>query len=175
MVRRGKGGVTFRGVIIVRKDSGIEGVRDLIGKKVSIVSVHSAGGFMAQRALLKEKGIDVYSDLFLTEARDNKEENVILEVVKRRADAGFVGEEALGRTSKEDRDVLKVIAYTEEIPNWVFGAHKSVPMGVRKKVKEALLGIPMGDPTLQAAEVEAFVEIPQGLLERYWREVEGRR
>jgi len=119
---------------------------------------------MAQRALLKEKGIDVYSDLFLTEARDNKEENVILEVVKRRADAGFVGEEALGRTSKEDRDVLKVIAYTEEIPNWVFGAHKSVPMGGEKEGERSPVGDTHGRPHFAGSRSRGLCRDPPGAL-----------
>ncbi|MBW2040263.1 MAG: phosphate/phosphite/phosphonate ABC transporter substrate-binding protein [Deltaproteobacteria bacterium] len=174
-----KWGIEFRGVIITRKASGINKIEDLKGKKVSIVSLHSAGGFIAQKVLLRGR-LDVYADLSIVEAKGNKQENVIFDVILKRADAGFVAEEVLGRIESKgllspgEVQEIKVIAYTDYIPNWVFSANKELPAEVKKMVQEALLNIPLGHPVLKAAKIRRFAPIPANYLEEYRAKIQGR-
>jgi len=179
LTERGKGGIKFRGVIITKKDRGINTIQNLRGKKVSVVSFYSASGFIAQKILLKGK-LDVHTDLTLIEAKGNKQENVIFDVILKGADAGFVAEEALGRIESKgllspgEMQELKIIAYTDWIPNWVFSADKELPVEPKKMVQEALLHIPLGHPVLKAAKVKRFAPIPPNCLEEYRAKVQWR-
>lgn len=49
------GGEKFRGIIITRKDSPINKIDDLKGKKIMIVSPSSAGGYLSQKLYLEKK------------------------------------------------------------------------------------------------------------------------
>ena len=153
-------------------------IEDLKGKRVSIVSSYSAGGFIAQKTLLREMGMDVYTDLSIIETKDNRQENVIFDVILKKADAGFVAEETLerieskGALSPGKMKELKVIAYTAGIPNWVFSANKKLPIYIHKKVQKILLNIPPGHPVLKAAKIRRFITIPVNYLEEYRAKVQ---
>ncbi len=138
-VKKVCGGKAFRGVIIVRKDSSIGSVKDLRGKKIFIVSPYSAGGFLSQRLFLEKKGFNVYKDFRLVDAK--RQEKVIIGVYRKEADAGFVREAALSVFSQEvDMTKIKVLAFTEYLPNWPFCA-VNVDPALANKVKDLLIQI----------------------------------
>ena len=175
-----KGMLEFRGLIITRRDSGINGIEGLRGKKVSIVSLHSAGGFIAQKIFLQNRGLDVHADLSIVETSGNRQENVIFDVVLKRTHAGFVGEEVFGRIESKGllspgalREI-KVIAYTKGIPNWVFSARKNLPLKVKKMVQETLLNIPFGHQVLKTAKIRRFAPIAVNHLQAYRAKVQSR-
>ena len=58
-----KSGTRFRGIIIARKDSGINKLQDLKGKKMSFVDKDSAAGYIFQMLLLSKAGLDVHKDV----------------------------------------------------------------------------------------------------------------
>jgi phosphonate transport system substrate-binding protein len=95
MVSDGSGGAKLRGVIITRADSSIASIEELKGRSVAIVSFKSMGGYLSQKISLEKAGIKPATDLRLEEARDNKQENVILSVFYGDVDAGFINEDSL--------------------------------------------------------------------------------
>lgn len=156
---KGKDGTRFRGIIIVHTDSNINQLSDLKGKAVAIVSLESAGGYISQKDFLAKNGINVNKDMFVKEAEDNKQENVILSVFSKKLEVGFIRESALHRVDKAiDPDKIKVLAETSWLPNWVFAVHESVPDKVASRVQKVLLDIPEGNPVLQAAKLKKFVK-----------------
>ncbi|HEA83952.1 MAG TPA: phosphate/phosphite/phosphonate ABC transporter substrate-binding protein, partial [Thermodesulfobacterium geofontis] len=152
-VKKVCGGKAFRGVIIVRKDSSIGSVKDLRGKKIFIVSPYSAGGFLSQRLFLEKKGFNVYKDFRLVDAK--RQEKVIIGVYRKEADAGFVREAALSVFSQEvDMTKIKVLAFTEYLPNWPFCAVNVDPK-LAKKVKDLLIHL-KNKEVLKKANIKGF-------------------
>jgi phosphonate transport system substrate-binding protein len=172
---KGKDKTRFRGIIIVRTDSGINSVTDLRGKSVSVVSMTSAGGYISQRHFLSQLGINVENDMIPSEAEDNKQENVIFDVFSKKSDAGFIRESALHRVDKViDPSKIKVLAETSWLPNWVFAAHKSVSPQMAEKVQAALIGLSADDPVLKAAQLDGFVMPDKKALDDLQKMVVGR-
>lgn len=149
------GGDTFRGIIITHRDSKINGLDDLRGKRVMIVSFRSAGGFLAQKLHLLENGIDVFKDLHIIEGK--RQEEVILSVYGKKVDAGFVRESALDVMREEiDLARIRVIAETPYIANWPFAATRRANGALTGLVRKAL--IELKDPgVLAAARITGFI------------------
>jgi len=147
-------GDIFRGIIITHQDSAIRTLDDLKGRDVMVVSYKSAGGFLAQQLFLQENGINVFKDLKLREGK--RQEEVILNVYRKSADAGFVRESAL-EVLKEEIDLsrIRIIAKTAYIANWPFAATRSAPEQLTALVRKSLLEIDDRN-ILSAARVEGF-------------------
>lgn len=147
-------GDIFRGIIITHRDSAILAPADLKGRDVMVVSYRSAGGFLAQKMLLSESGIDVFRDLKLREG--NRQEEVILSVYRQQADAGFVRESALDVLRNEiDMDRIRIVATTPYIPNWPFAATVRAQPELVTLVEKSL--VELSDPrVLAAAKVRGF-------------------
>ncbi len=148
-----KSGDIFRGIIITHKDSAIRTIEDLLGKRVMVVSYKSAGGFLAQKLLLNENGIDV-SNLRLTEGK--RQEEVILNVYRKTVDAGFIRETALNVLKEEiDLNKIRIIARTPYIANWPFAAARNADRRIVEAVRKSLLEL-REKPVLSAAKIESF-------------------
>jgi phosphate/phosphite/phosphonate ABC transporter binding protein len=147
-------GDIFRGIIIARRESPIATIGDLRGKRVMVVSYKSAGGFLAQKLLLNEGGIDVFRELRLTEGK--RQEEVILNVYRKNVDAGFVRESALDVLKEEiDLGQIKIIARTPYIANWPFASTRTADPKIVEAVRKGLLEL--GDKrVLTPAQITAF-------------------
>lgn len=155
---QGKGGTRIQGVIIVRKDGGIANPQELKGKKVSVVSTQSAGGYLSQKEFLKKHNLDVVQDLFLREAADHLEENVIMDVFEGRAAAGFISAASLHRMDQAiDSKQIRVLATTSWVPSWIFAAHRSVDPRVVEKLRRVLLDLSANKPLVESIGVDGFV------------------
>ncbi len=140
-----KSGTRFRGIIIARKDSGINKVQDLKGKKLIFVDKDSAAGYIFQMLLLSKAGIDVNKD-FTTLPFAKKHDNVTMAVFSKVADAGGIREDDLDKMrEKVDLSQIRIVAYTDYFPNWpVFGT-KSLNKATEAKIKAALLKLKPAD------------------------------
>ncbi len=168
---KGKDGVKFRGVAIVRRDSGISVPEHLKGRTVCIVAYTSAGGWVSQALFLRGRGLEPERDMKVVVAPQNKQENVIKAVYDGKADAGFVRESALDRLAKVVKMAdIKVLFKGEWLPNWVFTYHpKRVPKGVAGKVQKALLAMPKGHRALKRAKLNGFVRPEETPLSAFLR------
>lgn len=147
------GGDKFRGVIIVRSDSEIRNLKDLIGKKILIVSPYSAGGFLSQKIYLEKKGFNLYRDFRIVDVK--RQEKVIIGIYKGLGDAGFVRESALGVFGKEvDLSKIRILAYTETLPNWPFSVVKASPE--LTKMVQTLLSELKDDYILKNLRIKEF-------------------
>jgi phosphonate transport system substrate-binding protein len=154
-----KGGTKFRGIFVVRKDSGLDDVKALKGKRLIFVDEDSLGGYIAQALMLKKQGYDLSKD-FVRLPYAKKHDNVTMAVVNKAADAGGIREDDLEKMAgKVDLSQLKVLAYTEYFPNWPLFASPKIPAATRDALRAALLKLKTGDAALAAAKLTGFAPI----------------
>jgi phosphonate transport system substrate-binding protein len=158
-----KSGTRFRGIIIARKDSGIEKLQDLKGKKLSFVDKDSAAGYIFQMLLLSKAGLDVHKDITVLPFA-KKHDNVMMAVFNKAADAGGIREDDYDKMKdKVDLSQIRIIGYTDYFPNWPVFAAPKLAKDVEAKLKAALLRLKVNDPqsgtVLGGAKLNGFVPV----------------
>ncbi len=158
-----KGGIKFRGIIIARKDSGIEKVQDLKGKKLIFVERDSAAGYIFQMLTLSKAGIDVKKDFTLLPFA-KKHDNVAMAVFNKAADAGGIREDDLEKMKdKVDLDQIRIVAYTDYFPNWPLFSAPKLKKTTADKIRTALLKLKPNEAEsekiLDAAKLTGFVSV----------------
>jgi phosphonate transport system substrate-binding protein len=158
-----KAGTKFRGIIIARKDTGIERLQDLKGKKLIFVDKDSAAGYIFQMLLLSNAGLDVKKD-FTTLPFAKKHDNVTMAVFNQAADAGGIREDDFDKMKdRVDVSQLRIVGYTDYFPNWpLFATHRLSKEKVAK-IREALLKLKPNDPQsvkiLGPAKLTGFITV----------------
>lgn len=158
-----KAGTKFRGIIIARKDSGIQKIQDLRGKRLVFVEKDSAAGYVFQMLLLNRAGLDVQKD-FTTLPFAKKHDNVVMAVLNKAADAGGIREDDLEKLrGKVDIDQLKIVGFTDYFPNWPVFASSRIAPETTAKIRSALLKLKPNDANaekvLKAAKLAGFASI----------------
>lgn len=153
----------FRGEICVLKDSPLQTLADLKGKRVMAVSSSSAGGYLFQRGMLVEAGIDPNEDLTIDFAQEaGKQEKAFLAMYSGEYDACFVREGTRTEVMKDQVDISKVrvLAYTPWYSGWVYATRKGLDPVVLDKIRSAMLKLDFSDPEHKAIlEKAKFVKI----------------
>ena len=130
----------YRGQIMVRADSGIKTLADLKGKTFAYVDPASTSGHLYPKALLLSHGHD--PDKFFAHSVFAGSHNaVVLSLLKGEVDAGAAYEGSRAAVAKSYPDVFKkvrVIAYTQDIPNDTVTARKGLPVEIKNKITQGL-------------------------------------
>jgi len=141
--KRGKYGVRTGGAIIARKGGGISTLADLKGKRFGFGPMLAPTGFMAEYALLMERGIDPERDLVYTIPKGSfKHEKVIYGVLFGAYDAAaapLLDLEEMTREGKISADDITILAETPLVPYCTFAASRDLPPEVVERVRNALL------------------------------------
>jgi phosphonate transport system substrate-binding protein len=142
--KRGTYGALTRGTIIVRADSPIRTLEDLRGKRLVFGPQWAPYGFLAQYALLMEKGIDPEKALgpYSFPSGTWKHEKIIYSVLYGAYDAGaapLIDLEEMTAEGKIAPENFRVIATTDLGPYCTVGAAKTVEGPWVEKVRAALL------------------------------------
>lgn len=158
-----KAGTKFRGIIIARKDSKINGLQDLKGKKLLFVDKDSAAGYIFQMFLLSKSGMDLHKD-FVTLPFAKKHDNVTIAVINGNADAGGIREDDLAKMKgKVDISQLKIVGFTEYFPNWPVFATPRLNKDIAMKIQAALLKLkpksPQSEKILGIAGLDGFATV----------------
>ncbi len=160
-VIRGDDERTYKAQIVSRKDSNINSLSDLNGKKFAYVDPASTSGYILPAKLLKDHKVILADSVFA-----QKHDNVVTMVYQKQVDAGATyyssprivevnGKKILEITDARARvrtqfpdveEQVQIIGYTDDIPN--------EPWVLRKTL--------LSDPKQNAALREAIIE---GLLE----------
>ncbi|MBI3260537.1 MAG: phosphate/phosphite/phosphonate ABC transporter substrate-binding protein [Ignavibacteriae bacterium] len=147
-VIRRDGEQTYKGQFITRIDSGVDSLYQLNGRKIAYVDAASTSGYILPKALLDKNGIKPSEEVFAM-----KHDNVVTMVYQKQVDAGATyysppdkktGEilDARARVVKQYPDIyktIKIIGFTEDIPNDPFVCRKDLPHEIKQKIIKALI------------------------------------
>lgn len=138
-------------LILVRADSDIDEVKNLIGKKVGAISPDAFGGYLLGYKVLRDMGYDASKDFrmqflgfpadaLLYALRDNSLSAAIVPVcLLENMDSEGLIDKAQFRPLIEYNSALPCKTSTELYPNWSFAALSDVPDNLVDKVTKTLL------------------------------------
>jgi phosphonate transport system substrate-binding protein len=155
---------TYHGLIFVRKDSKIKNAADMKNKRFAFVDKATTAGYLLPLAYFKEHGIHDYKKYLKETYFTGTHEDVIYDVLDRKADIGAAKNTVFYRIANTDRrirDELSVIEKSPEVPENGLAVRKDLDSAVKKKLKELLLNMhndPSGDRVLQNFGARKFIE-----------------
>ncbi len=169
-VKNIRGGPYMGGVIFVRRHSRIKGLTQLRGKKIGVVSLKSAGGFVIQASELMKYGLDVRKDCRIKVF--NNQDFVVYAVLNGVMDAGFVRTGQLESMAMEKKIRLsqftilnsrtypdfKLRCSTSLWPAWPMAARKGMDPVLRKRIASKLVGLRPNVAVDKAARIQGFTE-----------------
>ncbi|MBU0481808.1 MAG: phosphate/phosphite/phosphonate ABC transporter substrate-binding protein [Proteobacteria bacterium] len=170
-----KGSLGFRsqGIVLSRKDSGVNTIADLKGKTMIFGPMLAPTGFMSQVDLMQKNGIDPEQDLafYTIPGGSFKHEKVIYGVMFGKFDAGSIpldDLEIMAEDNRIDTEDFQIIGRSEPIPYCNFGVTQKIDEKLAKRFKDAVLSIKPQDTVeidgqvirvLERALVDGYVEI----------------
>lgn len=122
------------GIVVVRKDSPIQNIKQLNGEIVAFPSANAMGASLVPRADLINK-----FNIKITPMYVQTHTSVYLNVIQRRTKAGGGVQKTLEQQPQSLRDLLRVLYKTREFNPHAFAAHGRIPAEHRKLVRNALL------------------------------------
>lgn len=150
----------FRGLIIVRKDSGIVTPADLKGKIVSYPAPTALAAAVMPQYFLHTQGIDINKDI--SNIYVGSQESSIMSVFLRQSVAGASWPPPWRKFQKEHPDEaaqLQVLWETPPLINNSVMVRDDVPQDIRQKIRQALLDLrntPEGEKVLATLETANF-------------------
>lgn len=155
---------TYHGYMFVRKDSNIKDVKDMKGKVMAFVEKSTTAGYVFPLAYLREHGIDSPDKFFREYYFSGSHDAAIDAVLNKRADIGAAKHSIFDRMKKENSRIEKelvIIAQSPPVPSNGLCVRKDLAEDLKKKLKEALLGIhndPEGQAVLKQFGAIKFIE-----------------
>ncbi|HPY95949.1 MAG TPA: phosphate/phosphite/phosphonate ABC transporter substrate-binding protein [Candidatus Cloacimonadota bacterium] len=160
---------SYRGQFVANVNSGISEIKDIEGKVIAYTDAASTSGYLYPSAILKQNNITPKGEIMA-----GGHPQVILAVYEGTADVGctFWSEEHEGkpkdaRNSVEETypdvyDKVKIVGFTDWIPNDTVTFRDKFPKEIKEKVVDALLKYaqdPEGKKELQALyNVDGFIK-----------------
>jgi len=151
----------FRGILVVRRDSGISSPSDLKGKAVSYPSPTALAACIMPQYFLHEHGIDINRDI--VNRYVGSQESSIMNVYVRQTSAGATWPppwRAFLKDHPKEAAELKIAWQTAHLINNSVMVRDDVPLPVREQVRTALVqlrGTPEGKIILANMETARFV------------------
>lgn len=151
---------TITGSIIVRKDSGINSIKDLVGKKILFGGgTRAMQSYIYARYLLEANGLK-QSEYSIHFAKTPL--NAILATYFKQADAAGSGDKNLqlaGISDLIDVPKLKYLVKGAQLAHLPWAVHESVPETIKKSIQTILAGLKnteKGRDVLRAAELDSL-------------------
>lgn len=135
-------GASLKGVFLVPKDSPIESLAQLKGKKIAYVA-KSSQGYIVQSYTLRQAGVDPAKDIQAQFTQ--KLDRAVAVVLEGNADAAGVGDVVFSKLKgKMDLSSLRILSTSPATPNWVV---VSLHPDKTPKIARALLKLKPGSAT----------------------------
>jgi phosphonate transport system substrate-binding protein len=135
------GSSTYRGLLIVRRDSGIRSIEDMRGKRFVFVDRDTTAGYVLPLAYFRRHGVD-YRSWFRETYFAGTHADAVRDVLNREADAGAVKstvfERMVGEEPRIGSDIV-VLERSPEMPENGLVVRDDLEASVRERLTEALL------------------------------------
>lgn len=171
------GEADYQGVIVVKKNSGINTLADLKGKVIAFEEPHSTSASILPRMLLEEQNLklvqikspgsvkpDVVGYMY---GADGSSVNVL---ITGRVDAATTVDREIDRLKPEIRESLKIISKTKSVPRQLLAVRKGLDAKMVKELKDLLTKMdtyPEGQGVLKRQQsTTKFDEIPLGSFDQ---------
>lgn len=164
----------LRGILVVRRDSPINKVKELNGKTIAFPSPNAFGASLLMRADLQRLFHVTIKPLYV-----KTHSSVYLHVASGLVPAGGGVEKTLAQQDPQVRDLLRVLYTTREPPSHPLVAHPRVPAQHRDAVsrafislaqttegKELLAKVPI--QSLRKAGIEDYLPMRNWGLDKFW-------
>jgi len=155
---------TYHGLIFVRKDSRVRTARDMKGKRFAFVDKATTAGYLLPLEYFHKNGISNYKGYLKEAYFAGTHEDVIYDVLNRKADIGAAKNTVFERLAKADPrigDELVVLERSPDVPENALALRKDIDASVRDRLKEALLTMhldPEGKKVLEQFGAQKFIE-----------------
>ena len=150
----------FRGIIILRKDSNINEVQDLKGKKVSYPAPTALAATMLPQYFLHQKGLDINSDI--TNLYVGSQESSIMNVYLKKSSAASTWPPPWFAFQKERPQIAKELIVkwkTKPLLNNALIAKQDFPQDILEKISVIIFDLhntKQGQKILQKMELSHF-------------------
>ena len=155
---------TNRGLIFVRRDSGIKSIAGMKGKRFAFVDKATTAGYLLPLAYFKKMGIENYATYLKEVYFTGTHTDAIYDVLNRKADIGATKSTILEKVEASDIRVKKelvVIERSPELPESSLTVRKDLDPALKKKMKQVLLDMykdPEGQNVLEQFGARRFIE-----------------
>lgn len=155
---------TYRGLIFVRKDSGIRTVRDMRGRTFAFVDKASTAGYIHPLVFFREHGVGDYRRYLKEIYYTGTYEDAIYDVLNRKADIGAAKNTVYERLASKDpkiKDELVILSQSPDFPENGLAVRKTLDSSLKKMLKDALLAMhndPAGKIVLDDFGAKRFIE-----------------
>ncbi len=150
--------------IFVRKDSNIQSVQDMKGKRIAFVDKATVTGYLYAFAFLRERGVQDLKTYFSDISFSGSHGSTIYAVLDGRADIGTAKSKIFLQLIKKEHSIkeeLTILAKSREFPDTTLFLRKDFPPAKRQQVQDILLGMDKdaeGREVLKKLESMMFVE-----------------
>lgn len=148
-------GRKLHGILVVRKDSDINSVKDLDGKKIAFPSPNALGASLLMRANLANDYKINFNPVYV-----KTHSSVYLNVIVKQAEAGSGVQKTLKQQKINISSALKVLHKTPGVAPHPLAVHPRVPEEVREKITQTLLQLgenPIGQALLAKIPIKKLV------------------
>lgn len=130
------GSSTYKSVIVARKDSPVNKIVEVKGKRLALGNIWSSSSYLIPAVMFKEVGIGLKE--FRAVDYLEHEDRIALSVLSNKHEVGGLSERV---AIKYVPDGLKIIKTSEAIPQYSVCAYSGLPEELRNKIKQALLSL----------------------------------
>ena len=167
----------YYSVILVKKDSGIDGVTGLKGKVLAFDEPHSTSAHILPRMLLVEKKLKLVQVVPGGKAESDavgyihgSDDNAINLLVTGKVDAAATSHREFQNLRPEIQDTVKIIAKSMSVPRQIISARKDLDPKIVTALKEVLINMdknPEGQAVLNRQQGTTNIDaIPSASQER---------
>ncbi|MGE5246973.1 MAG: phosphate/phosphite/phosphonate ABC transporter substrate-binding protein [Verrucomicrobiota bacterium] len=155
---------TYHGLLLVRKDSGIQSVKEMKGKRLACVDRATTAGYLLPLAYFAEHGVADPRRYLKEIYFAGTHEAAIEDVLNRKADIAAAKNTVFERMAATDfhvNRILRVIAVSPSVPENALAVRGNLDGGLAEKIKSALLLMnqdPEGKAVLKDFGARRFVE-----------------